>query len=554
MATERPSHRAGRRLSDVALCTVAAVLTFVSFPTAWAPALTFFPLIWLSHVPLLWVLRDKGPRAAFGWGLFTGTLINTGGYYWIADLLEIFGALPLPIAWLGMLLHSLYQGLIWAAWAWLLNRIGNTTRVGVQWTAPVVMVALELAVPRLFPAAMGNSQYLFPPIMQICDLFGVGAVTFLIYRVNAVLYLWLRARIEGRERPRRAALATALMLAASLVYGVVRMAQTDARMRAAPTLRIGIAEADVGIFQTETRPKIKDHLLILQHLSQRLAEAGAELVLWSESAYRFRFLRRDAARLRPSKVPLVDTADEDARRDTPVLDRAAPQRGFEVPLLFGLTTVLHGAAPRWEGDGTVTPYNTAFLLDRDGTIAGAYDKVFLLMFGEYVPFARFIPFFYDWVPAAGNLEPGRELKAITADLWGKGPIRFGVLICYEGILPSFVRPLGKQHPHLLVNLTNDDWFGKSAERYLHFALTVPRAIEHRLAFVRATLTGVSAFVDANGRVLQMTRPTDPETLLQEVPLLQSETVYQTIGDALSWACLALMLLWYAWGRLRRRSA
>ncbi|MCA9542242.1 MAG: hypothetical protein KC620_25270, partial [Myxococcales bacterium] len=167
--------KAGRRLRDLFLITVAGVLTFAAFPTAWAPDLTFWPLIWFSHVPLFFVLKDKAPRAAFWWGLACGTIINAGGYYWIATLLETFGGLPLWVGLLGLLLHSLWLGLIWGLWAWFINRIGNTTSLGIEWSAPICMVALELAVPRIFPAYMGNSQYLFLPIMQIADLFGVMA-------------------------------------------------------------------------------------------------------------------------------------------------------------------------------------------------------------------------------------------------------------------------------------------------------------------------------------------------------------------------------------------
>ena len=152
----------------------------------------------MSHVPLLWVLRDKSPRDAFKWGLLCGTLINAGGYYWIASMLQTFGQLPLPVAVFGLFLHSVQLGLIWAPLAWLLNRVGNTTSVPIHWSAPIIMVAVEFTMPRIFPAYMGNSQYLFLPIMQVADLFGVTAVTFLIYRVNAVLFLWVRSWVEDR--------------------------------------------------------------------------------------------------------------------------------------------------------------------------------------------------------------------------------------------------------------------------------------------------------------------------------------------------------------------
>ncbi len=223
-----------------------------------------------------------------------------------------------------------------------------------------------------------------------------------------------------------------------------------------------------------------------------------------------------------------------------------------MPLLFGSTSYLPREKPRWDGDFPISPYNTAWLLDRDGRVAGTYDKVYLLLFGEYVPFVERFPSVYKKIPSLGNLEPGRELKAIEADLWGKGPVSIGVLICYEGILAGFTRGLAEDRPQLLVNMTNDAWFGKTAELWLHLVLTVPRAIEHRAPLVRATLDGVSAFVDPVGRIVQHTRPTDPETLLWDAPLLGAPTVYAVIGDAFAWGCALLSLLLYGYGRWRRR--
>lgn len=552
--SETPSGARGAFLRDLGLATLAGVLTFAAFPTALAPDHTFWPLIWISHIPLLWVLKDKAPKQAFRWGLYCGTVINAGGYYWIATMLETFGGLHISVGLLGLALHSLWLGFIWALWAWGVNRIGNTTRVPIEWSVPIVMVAAEFAVPRIFPAYMGNSQYLFPPIMQICDLFGIAAVTFLIYRVNAVGFLWVRSVKEGRPRPKRATAVTVAMLAGALIYGFAQMHRVDARMEAAPKLKIGMVEGDVGIFQTATPDAIKDHLLIHQRLSAELEAQGAELIVWPESSYRYGHLPKDARQFPPSKAPLVADWREDQRKRTARADRAAPMRGFETPLLFGSTSLEKSEAPRWEGDGPYTPYNTAWLLDRDGTVVGTYDKVFLLVFGEYVPLAKYIPQVYEWIPAAGNLAPGTRLEVIETDIFeAESPLRLGVLICYEGLLPRFTRPLVVEgRPHVLINITNDDWFGKTAERYLHLALTVPRAIEHRLAFVRSTLTGVSVFVDANGRQVSMTRPDDPETLIWDTPLMQSATVYQIIGDAFSWACLLLALGFYGFGRWRRR--
>lgn len=541
---------------DWLLCVLAGVLTFASFPTALAPEYELWPLIWISHVPLLWLLRNKGPKAAFWWGLACGAVINGGGYYWITDLLITFGQMPWPLAVLGWLLHSLQLGLMWAIWARLINRIGNTTPVPIQWSAPLVMVAIELIWPRLFPAYMGNSQYAFLPVMQIADLVGVYGVTFLIYRVNAVLYLWLRCKLEGRGRPMKATLSTAAMVAITLAYGGVRIFQFDAKAEEAAKLKIGVAENDVGIFQRETREKRDDHVITLQRQTAELEAQGADLVLWSETAYRATVVDRRMEALPTSDVPLPASAREDAENRVSRRDRRAIVRGFSVPVLFGLQTAAP-RAPRYEGDGKYAYFNSAYLIDGGGAVQGIYDKVYLLMFGEYIPFSEYFPWIFKYVPAAGDLTPGESTAVIETDIFSeklgvKAPVRIGVIICYEGIIPSFTAQIAEGRPHFLANLTNDDWFGLTAERYLHLILTLPRAIENRVPLIRATNTGVSAFVDPVGRLVKQTAPVDPEILMDDVPLMQSATVYQIIGDAFAWGCLILTFGLWGWGRWRRR--
>lgn len=538
-------------------CVLAGVLTFASFPTALAPEYEFWWLIWFSHVPLLWMLRNKSPKQAFWWGLACGTVINGGGYYWIASLLITFGQLPWPLAMLGWLLHSLQLGLMWAIWARLVNRVGNTTPVPIQWSAPLAMVAVEMLWPRIFPAYMGNSQYQFLPVMQIADLVGIYGVTFLIYRVNAVLYLWVRCRFEGRGRPMKATLSTAAMLAAVLAYGGFRIVQFDGAVEEAPSLKVGIAENDVGIFQRETRKQRDDHVVILQRQTAELQKQGADLVVWSETAYRANIVAKRLKALPTSDAPLPESYADDLQRGTPLRDRRAIVRGFDVPVLMGLQTAEQKKELRYPEDDKYAYYNTAYLVNGDGRVEGSYDKVYLLMFGEYIPFSEYFPWIFKYVPAAGDLTAGTSTDVIETEIFGekngiKGPVRIGTIICYEGIIPAFTREVAKNRPHFLANITNDDWFGITAERYLHLILTIPRAIENRVPFIRATNTGVSAFVDPVGRLRKQTAPTGAETLIDDVPLLQSATVYQIIGDAFGWGCCIFIFGAWGWGRWRRR--
>ncbi len=523
-----------------ACAILTGVMTFMAFPTALSPEINLWWLIWFSHVPILWWLGDKTPKQGFKWAYLTGIIINTGGYYWIAELIQTFGHLPLAIALLGLALHSLLVGLIWGVWGYLVCAL--SPKWGRLLVVPIAMMAAEYTMPRIFDAHMGDSQYPFVIIMQISDLLGVTVVTGLIYLFNVALCDALEGKYKGLK-------LSAGLIILSLVYGGVRMAQIDEQMSQAQKLKIGIVEGDIGIFESETRQKKRDHLLIQQQLSAQLEAQGAELIIWPESAYRASGIPMDLEAFPPSKVPLVQHHEDDQRQRTPRKDQITPQRGFTTPLLFGGNGI-GTAEPMTEtekarGRGRRLYYNRAWLLGTQGEALGYYDKVHRLVFGEYIPFGDIFPVFYEWLPAASRTEVGSGVKSLEFTSKSGIKARLGMLICYEGIIPSFTRELMQTHPDVLINLTNDDWFAAIAERYLHFALALPRSIESRRMYLRATLTGVSAIVDANGRILKWTSSEKPETLIDDIPLLKSQTLYSKIGDLLPQLSLLFMLgaLW-----------
>jgi apolipoprotein N-acyltransferase len=338
------------------------------------------------------------------------------------------------------------------------------------------------------------------------------------------------------------------------------MRTIDEQMAMAPKLKVGLVEGDVGIFQSETRQQINDHLLIQQRLSAELAAQGAELIVWPESSVRTRGGSASSQRksFYTSAIPLVERYQEDRLQKTPHKDRVTPLRGFKVPLLFGG----HGIEEKYEGDSESPKsrklhYNRAWLVGKSGEVLGYYDKVFRLVFGEYIPFGDLFPVFYQWIPSAARIEPGGGPKSLELPREGKPNVRLGVLNCYEGIIPSYNLQLLETQPDVLINLTNDDWFQSVAERYLHFVLALPRSIESRRMYLRATLTGVSAVVDANGRIVRQTglnsklkggRGKGAETILYDVPLMRSWTLYSEIGDILP----RLSILFLIFAELMRR--
>jgi apolipoprotein N-acyltransferase len=244
-------------------------------------------------------------------------------------------------------------------------------------------------------------------------------------------------------------------------------------------------------------------------------------------------LPRSAARIVPAVTPLPDPAltyPDNVRTDfqTSERDRVTPLRGFDVPVLMGALTQ---GRPTPSGATHCTDcYNSAVLIGGDGSIDAMTDKAFLLVFGEYIPFGDDFPVLYEWLPEASHFQAGNKTAPLPFKRPGKPDARLGILVCYEDLLPRFARRVAIQDPDVLINLTNDAWFGQTAEPEHHLNLALLRSVEYRRWLVRSTNTGISVFIDAVGRRVAETALTGEETLLREVPLLQGRTVYAQLGD------------------------
>ncbi len=549
LAHESPRDR-GRLILRVGMATLGGLGVVLSFPT-----FDLAPLAWITLMPILWSAFEMRGSARFFLGWWAGTVINLGGFYWIIGTLMDFGHMSWLPAFLLALLLVAYQGLHYAFWLWLVFWFQKTGASAVWWVSPIVYVALEYLHPVIFPWFIANSQYSLIPIIQCCELGGVTLLSLMVVLSNSLLFeTWIRLR-RGFTRAWLCLICAGLVPVSACLFGWIRMDQMDAKIDRASKLNIGLVEADVGIWEKEDPIKIKDNLVLHQRMSIDLEQRGAELIVWPETAYHasrtlvrrsgqaglewHRPIPKDVELIPPSGVPPPLHAADDIKNNTSLMDRYAPQRGFSTPLLFGALTYQknpQSTSPRHPG---IDLFNTAILLDGAGRVLGSYDKVYLLMFGEHVPWGHTYPILFEWFPEAGDLAAGASVEVITMDRY-----RIGVMICYEDILPAFTRKVADQKPHILINITNDAWFGKTSEPYLHLALSVFRAVENRVGLVRSTNTGISAFVDPNGRILESTGLHQAETLLRSMPMLQSDTLYQRLGDWPAYLCILFTGGWF----------
>ncbi len=288
------------RLRRLGLMALAGVLTFLSFPFTTERDTNLWPLAWIALVPFLEAVRGLRGKQAFWFGAFAGLVTNLGGFWWISEVLREFGHLPGYIYWPLTLLNSFYQGLMLAFIGLFLARAAKRRPDGLVpvWQAAAIWTVVEWLFPMIFPWYFANSQYRFLPVIQIAELFGVMSITFVMVAFNAGLHrLWvhraLRTDPARPTLPRRALIVTFLGTALVLIYGQIRIGMVDGDIAAADKVKLGLVEADIGIFEKQAKhlpareQALTLHRNLLKHqtMSAELEKLGVDLVIWPESSY-----------------------------------------------------------------------------------------------------------------------------------------------------------------------------------------------------------------------------------------------------------------------------
>ncbi|MEK7676335.1 MAG: apolipoprotein N-acyltransferase [Verrucomicrobiota bacterium] len=544
--------------SRAAPAIVAGLLLAASFPK-----LELAGVAWVAPGLMLLAAAGANPRQTFKIGYLAGSAHYLASLSWLLFIPFPAGAIA---GWLAL---SAYLALYPAVWVWLCWRLfpigiaGQAVRaeerpmacgwssgflavanrfLAASWSQRAVWafccaalwVTLEMVAARFltgFPwNFLGVSQYKILPLIQIASVTGVYGISFLVVWVSAGL---LSAAVVLARRPLAhriwlAEVVLPLLAAASVIgFGVRRLSDFQPGQR---TLKVTLVQPSIPqtlIWNPKENTNRFDRLI---RLSEAALATKPDLLIWPEAAVP-NMLRYDSHTfaavtnlVRTHKVWMILGADD-----------AEPKHG------------LTGAA------GEARDYdffNSSFALDPNGNIVGAYQKRRLVIFGEYVPLARWLPFLKHLTPIGDNaFTPGKS--PTPHRLAGLG-VTLSVLICFEDTFPLLARESVAEDTDFLLNLTNNGWFGESASQWQHAANGLFRAVENGLPLVRCANNGLTCWVDALGRMHEVYFGDSrdiygPGFKTAQIPLLspgqgRELTFYARHGDWFGWSCVGWAVL------------
>lgn len=476
-------------------------------------------IVWIALVPLLFVVcrQDTTPLKAAAAGLFCGLLYYTALLSWIMIVLGNYGEMPIWISLPVLLILALYMSIYPAIFSFLTNKFQN--RFTIIWTAPVIWVGLDWLKSIAFTGFpwmdLAYTQFRTPLLMQSADLAGHHGVTFLIVLVNCLLFSTISSRFRKTGRSLKSlkpAFLALLLIASCLAYDFFRFHQLEEIVAHADRMNVAVVQGNIDQGQ-KWLPSLQRKTLnkYLELSRDIVAEEKPELIIWPETAMPF-YLQESKHLDRIRALGLTE--------ESPFVLTGAPYRE---------------AAPL---TGKPLYFNSAFLIPGGEERLLRYDKQHLVPFGEYVPLKRLLPFLAPFVEAIADFSPGKTTIPLPCH-----DGRVGVLICFESIFPALARSQTIAGANLLVNLTNDAWYGRSGAPWQHLAMVVLRAVENRRSLARSANTGVSGFIDPLGRIAHESPLFEDFTAGRQMVLLEERSFFTFgIGCYFGLFCLLVMLI------------
>jgi apolipoprotein N-acyltransferase len=499
---------------------------------------------WFGAVPLLVALlsSEEGNRPLWR-GFFTGWVFGVLWYaincYWIYQTMFLYGGLPTPVAAGILLLYSLIMGLYYGLFGWLIAFTRHATG-GVRaplFLTPFLWTAIDLLGAHLIKVPwdqLGYSQIDNAALTSIAPWTGTYGITFVLLAVNA---LFAAGFAFGKRQWWVAGAAATVLLQAGLLWHPAAVPTSATAVLLQENLSV---QQDNSWAGTQWDPKTGRYVDLWDVNTNRFVQ-------WSErtcTPYIAGMPETDA----PLVTPDCDAAaarPEDAKPALivwPEAESALTEGDPRFRALMGRMTAATGAAAIVGNLATdvrpshVDYYNAASVFAADGSLLGRYAKIHLVPWGEYVPFARVFSFAHQLTRNAGRMTHG--WRRMVFRLNGH---HYGIFICYESIFADEIRQFALNGAEVLVNISDDGWYGDTSAPWQHLNMARMRAVENRRWLLRDTDTGVTAAIDPYGRMTQSARRHEFTSLAVRYGFNDDLTFYTRFGDVFALVCGILSL-------------
>jgi apolipoprotein N-acyltransferase len=477
-------------------------------------------LAWVALVPLFYAIEGERMRRVFWWAYLQGFASYVVQFYWIPIPLHDFADVRMEFAIFPMLLLAGIVAINTAIAIWAGEFLARRIRIPAVVTMPVAWTAVEW-IRTYFPIGfpwnlLGYTAYRNLELIQFAELTGVYGVSALIVFFNAVVYVVIFRRGGSRLQAISLSVLTALMIA-MVAFGTWRIGNLKNAPQAG-SFKVAMVQGNIPQSLKWDPKFLPESYGVYQDETADAARRGADLIVWPEAAAAFLFQPDD-------QYPAALASDEQYR--TALLTLA---KNMREPILFGAPALA-------QIDGHLGFYNRAYLVsvNGQGEVDAHYDKIELVPFGEYVPARAILGFFVNRVVEGfGDMIPGKEQTLF--DLKGA---KLGILICYESIFPDLTRREVNEGADVLVNITNDAWYGESSAPYQVLAMAAMRSVETKVPMVRVANTGFSALIEPSGRITNRTPLFKRGTTIVDVSWRPVRTLYTIVGDLFAEICVVL---------------
>lgn len=496
------------KIKHILLSLFSGILLAFSFPNFIKQDVfvcSFF-LIWFGFMPLFSILFEEfNLRKIFFYGFLSGSTFYLLSLYWLCNVkpMGIFAY----VAWIAL---SIYLSIFLSIPLVISSYLKQKLYINFLFSVPVTFTIFEYIREWFFTGfplqTPAQSQIFFTFFIKITKITGVHGANFLIYFVNIILtILFLREKINIKLKEIIFSIVILIMLITCMIISNIKLKYIEKE------LKISLLQPDINQDVVEWSDNFRENTLnIYKEMILKLKNEKPDIIVWPETGY-------------------------------PGVLNYEPWRAKEISSwLKGPWHIIGSDKMEIIKDKENNYYNTAFLIDEKGDIKGEYSKYHLVPFGEYVPLQNVFPFIKKVVRRYGytGFTPGNKIEPVIYK-----DIKIGTLICYDSLFPEISREFVKKGALFLVHISYETWYGKTPASAQIFQNTVLRAIENEVPLVRCVASGISGFVDCDGKIYLKSKLFVRESLTGKILIKENHTLsfYTKYGE---WFVFFILIIFF----------